>query len=177
MTLMKKYAVCFKFLEGKSAIVWTIIMKQVFLPIHLCSLKLPVEGSHLSLWRLFWIFLCPLPCQGVLWIYKGFTNLTQSCAYPSSVLHMICEVLYLVKGFPNMQNHILAITRNLLISWRSQSHMQVGMTLSLVDPFTQQEQTYLCKCQQLLKCFMCHILTRKIDQNSIVLPVIQPTQT
>ncbi len=124
MTSMKKYAVCFKFLEGKWAIVWTIIMKERFSPIHLCSLKLLVEGSHLSLWRLFWIFLCPLPCQCVLWIYKGFTNLTQSCAYPSSVLHMICEVLYLVKDFPNMQNHILVITRNLLISWSSQSHMQ-----------------------------------------------------
>jgi hypothetical protein len=55
---------------------------------------------------------------------------------------MIFEVLYLVKDFPNMQNHILAITRNLLISWSSQSHMQVGMTFSLVDPFTQEEQLH-----------------------------------
>ncbi len=93
MTLMKKYAVCVKFLEGKWAIDWTIIMKQVFWPIHLCSLKLPVEGSHLSLWRLFWYFFVLYPVNVCCEFIKD------SQTSPSHVLTQVPFCTWSLKSF------------------------------------------------------------------------------
>ncbi len=61
------------------------------------------------------------------------SNLSRTCAYPSPISHTISEVFNLVKDFPNIWNHILPITINLLVLWSSQSHMQDSTIFSLID--------------------------------------------